>query len=94
VTEQPERHVATASKARRVDRIFIDWLRNTRGATSIANWSLRAHPGAPTAMPLRWEELAAIRAGSDDSVAAALRRAERLSVDPWAPFAKLHQPVP
>ena len=94
VTEQPESYVATASKAHRVDRIFIDWLRNTRGATSVANWSLRAHPGAPTAMPLRWEELAATSTGCDYSLIAALRRAERLAVDPWASFAKLHQVVP
>jgi len=60
-THEPERFVATMSKAKRRDRIFIDWLRNGRGATAIASWSLRARPGAPMAVPLEWEELARIR---------------------------------
>ncbi|MFD0738896.1 DNA ligase D [Lysobacter koreensis] len=58
---QPQRYVATMSKAKREGRIFIDWLRNGRGATAIASWSLRARPGAPVAMPLTWEELARVR---------------------------------
>ena len=49
------------SKAERKDRIFIDWLHNARGATSVCSWSLRARMGAPVAMPLRWEELGRIR---------------------------------
>ena len=57
----PERYVATMSKARRQGRIFIDWLRNGRGATAIASWSLRARAGAPAAVPLTWEELLRIR---------------------------------
>ncbi len=59
--EQPDRYVATASKAKRENRIFIDWLRNGRGATSVASWSLRARTGAPVAVPLTWEELARVR---------------------------------
>ncbi len=63
--EQPDLYVAAASEARRVNRIFIDWLRNARGATSIANWSLRAREGAPAAVPLRWDELEATTSGGD-----------------------------
>ena len=59
--EAPERYVATMSKAKRKGRIFIDWLRNGRGATSVASWSLRARPGAPAAVPLTWSELSRIR---------------------------------
>jgi len=58
---QPERYVATMSKAKRKGRIFIDWLRNGRGATSVGGWSLRARKGAPVAMPITWEELARTR---------------------------------
>lgn len=61
VQRKPDVYIATMSKAKREGRIFIDWLRNGRGATSIAAWSLRARPGAPAAMLLTWEELARIR---------------------------------
>jgi bifunctional non-homologous end joining protein LigD len=55
--ESPDRYVATASKAKREGRIFIDYLRNTRGATAVAPYSLRARPQPTLAMPIRWEEL-------------------------------------
>jgi bifunctional non-homologous end joining protein LigD len=56
-SEEPERFVATMSKAKRKGRIFIDWLRNERGATAIAPFSLRAREGAPVAVPVTWEDL-------------------------------------
>ncbi len=74
--EQPERYVATASKAKREGRIFIDWLRNGRGSTSVASWSLRARAGAPVAVPLTWEQLARIRTPGRYT----LRDASRLTV--------------
>ncbi|NDV00336.1 DNA ligase D [Pseudoroseicyclus tamaricis] len=58
----PDRYVATMSKAKRKGRIFIDWLRNERGSTAIAPYSLRARPGAPVAVPVSWEELARLDA--------------------------------
>ena len=54
----PQRFIITASKAKRSGRIYIDWLRNGRGATCIAPWGLRARPGAPVSMPVEWEDLA------------------------------------
>ena len=60
----PDRYVATMSKARRKGRIFIDWLRNDRGATAIAPYALRARPGAKVATPVTWEELAALEAAN------------------------------
>ncbi|TKA96316.1 DNA ligase D [Cereibacter changlensis] len=54
---EPERYVATMSKAERKGRIFIDWLRNERGATAVAPYSLRARPGAKVATPVSWDEL-------------------------------------
>ena len=57
---EPDRFTATMSKEKRKGRIFVDWLRNERGATAIAPYSLRAREGAPVAMPVSWDELASI----------------------------------
>ena len=54
-----DRFIATVSKAGRKGKIFIDYLRNTEGATAVAPYSVRARAGAPVAMPIAWEELAA-----------------------------------
>ena len=81
--EAPERYVATASKARRTGVIFVDWLRNARGSTSVASWSLRAREAAGVAVPLRWDELGRTRGGSDYDLRRALRRAGSLRSDPW-----------
>jgi len=93
-TQQPLLYLATASKAKRDGRIFIDWLRNARGATSVASWSLRARAGAPVAMPLRWEELGRSKSAADFDLAGALRRARSLRKDPWEGFAELQQTLP
>ncbi|MEC3947393.1 DNA ligase D [Sphingobium sp. HWE2-09] len=54
---EPDRFVATMSKAKRKDRIFIDWLRNQRGSTAVLPYSARARPDAPVAVPIDWDEL-------------------------------------
>ncbi|MFZ3582756.1 DNA ligase D [Loktanella sp. DJP18] len=71
---EPDRFTATMSKAKRKGRIFIDWLRNERGSTAIAPYSVRARPGGPVAVPVTWEELHDV-AGADafDIVAATAR---------------------
>lgn len=53
----PERYVATMSKAKRKGRIFIDWLRNQRGSTAVMPYSARARANAPVATPIDWGEL-------------------------------------
>jgi len=53
----PERFVAVMSKAKRKGRIFIDYLRNQRGATAIMPYAARARAGAPVAAPVSWTEL-------------------------------------
>ncbi|MFD1881166.1 non-homologous end-joining DNA ligase [Paracoccus pacificus] len=71
---QPARFVAEMSKAKRKGRIFIDWLRNERGATAIAPFSVRARPGAPVACPVGWDELPEITTAAAFSTVAALER--------------------
>lgn len=54
---EPDRFTATMSKAKRKGRIFIDWLRNQRGATAVMPYTVRARAGAPVAVPVSWAEL-------------------------------------
>jgi len=58
---EPDRFVATMSKAKRKDKIFIDWLRNQRGSTAVLPYSARARAGAPVATPIDWDELDGIK---------------------------------
>ncbi|TWI04539.1 ATP-dependent DNA ligase LigD phosphoesterase module/ATP-dependent DNA ligase LigD polymerase module [Luteimonas cucumeris] len=87
-TQAPQRYVATASKAKRKGVIFIDWLRNGRGATSVASWSLRARAGAPVAVPLRWDELGRTKSGADFDMKKALARSARLRKPVWEGWGK------
>jgi bifunctional non-homologous end joining protein LigD len=57
---EPERFTAALSKAKRKGRIFIDYLRNQRGATAVMPYVVRARPGASVAAPVTWSELAGI----------------------------------
>jgi len=87
----PLEFLATASKAQRHGRIYIDYLRNSRGATSVASYSLRARDGAPVAMPLRWNELGKLRSGHAFDLRSALQRLKRMRADPWAGIDELRQ---
>ncbi len=53
----PRRLTPISRKSVRTGKIYIDWMRNTRGATCIAPWALRARPGAPVSMPVNWSQL-------------------------------------
>jgi bifunctional non-homologous end joining protein LigD len=79
----PERYTSNVRKGRRTDKIFIDWIRNGRGATSVAPYSIRARKGARVSMPITWEELDTVAPDGVD-MPEALRRVG-LS-DPWKDF--------
>ncbi|MGI6084155.1 MAG: DNA ligase D [Acetivibrionales bacterium] len=79
----PERYTSNVRKTKRKDKIFIDWIRNARGATSIAPYSLRARKGAKVSMPILWEELDKI-APDAISIEEALSRIK--NNDPWEDF--------
>ncbi len=82
--EEPQRFTAEMSKAKRKGRIFIDWLRNERGATAIAPYSIRARDTAPVAMPVTWDELATLKSAQAFDLEAALDRRQSDFVSPKA----------
>lgn len=79
---EPERFVATMSRAKRVGRIFVDWLRNQAGATAVCPWSPRARLGASVAVPVAWDELDRLRGASAFGMAAARERAAHPAARP------------
>ena len=93
VAGSPERYVASATKSRRTNRIFIDWLRNARGATAVASYSTRARPHAPIAAPLAWDELPKLRSADAIRMRAVPRRIVERG-DPWRGFFALRQTLP
>ena len=63
--DSPKLYLAKMTKSLREGRIFIDYLRNSREATSVAPYSTRARPGAPVSAPVTWERLARTTGGND-----------------------------
>jgi bifunctional non-homologous end joining protein LigD len=90
--ESPDRYVANMSKAKRRGKIFVDYLRNTRGATAISPFSTRARPGAFVAMPVSWAQLVRMK----DAHPVRVGEAKRFlgGRDPWAGYFKLRQELP
>lgn len=80
---EPDRFLATATKSKRTKRIFVDYLRNGRGATAVASYSMRGRPGAPVAMPLAWSELAKLTKASSFTIKDVPARLRRRRKDPW-----------
>lgn len=74
---EPDRFVAVATKAKRKGRIFIDWLRNQRGATAILPYSARARTHAPVAAPVSWTELRNIHTAARWTIADAAELLDR-----------------
>ncbi|WNL44100.1 DNA ligase D [Dyella sp. BiH032] len=89
----PDEFIAVASKGRRGGLIFVDYLRNARGSTSIASYSLRARKGAPVAVPVRWEELGKLPGGAAFDIRTAVQRLRRQRKDPWEGFGEVEQSV-
>lgn len=79
----PGRYTSNVRKDRRKNKIFIDWIRNGRGATSISPYSIRARKGAKVSMPIAWEELETV-APDGVTMADALLRIK--GDDPWKDF--------
>ena len=91
---EPAHYTANMAKAQRKGRIYLDYLRNGRGATFIAPYSPRAREGAPVAVPITWDELAR---GIDPlafTIESVPRRLGELARDPWAGLLDANQRLP
>jgi bifunctional non-homologous end joining protein LigD len=89
--DSPQRYLAKMTKSLRERKIFIDYFRNSREATSVAVYSTRARAGAPISMPVAWETLARTKAGSQFTVPNAKKY---LQSNPWADIGKVRQKLP
>ncbi|MDC0722347.1 DNA ligase D [Nannocystis bainbridge] len=87
----PEHFVDVAAKLKRRGKIYIDYLRNDRKATSVAAYSPRARPGAPVSVPLRWSELAGLEAPQTYDLTSTVARLAKLRSDPWRELARVRQ---
>lgn len=93
---EPERFTATMSKAKRVGKIFIDWLRNQRGSTAVAPYSARSRSGAPVAAPITWDELDGMENAHPfaiDDAASLLKRAASPHLQGWGAAAQTLPPL-
>ncbi|WP_313213465.1 DNA ligase D [Stenotrophomonas acidaminiphila] len=88
---EPDRFLATATKSRRNRRIFVDYLRNGRGATAVASYSMRGRPEAPVAMPLAWGELGKLRKANAFTINDVPAKLKRRRKDPWEGIDMLKQ---
>ncbi|WP_426173807.1 DNA ligase D [Massilia sp. TWR1-2-2] len=83
----PDRFAFKSGPRNRVGKIFIDYLRNGRGATTAAAWSARVRPGLGISVPITWEELPSIKGGDHWNVQNAHTRLDKGN-EPWAAYAK------
>jgi bifunctional non-homologous end joining protein LigD len=92
-SEQPSLYTSSLAKNARRGRLFIDYLRNARGATAVAAYSTRARPGAPVSAPLSWEEVESGVRSDEFSVLTLPRRLASLRRDPWADLLTTKQTI-
>jgi bifunctional non-homologous end joining protein LigD len=88
---RPDEFLANMSKAKRQGKIFVDYLRNERGATAVAPYSARARIGAPVALPVSWKELTSLKAGNLFQVRNMAERLKSVRRDPWAEIGRVSQ---
>ena len=91
---EPQTFTANIRKVERKGRIFLDWLRNQRGATAVLPYSARGREGAPVAAPVAWEELDKYDGGHHFSIRDADKLLKRASSKALAGWGKAKQALP
>ncbi|RMO89120.1 ATP-dependent DNA ligase [Pseudomonas syringae pv. philadelphi] len=82
----PERFTATMGPKNRVGKIFIDYLRNSRGGSTVTAYSVRARPGLPVSVPIALDELAGLTSSAQWDITNLQQRLSTLKDDPWAGY--------
>ncbi|MDB5820894.1 MAG: ligase, partial [Rhizobacter sp.] len=79
----PDRFSDKMGAPNRIGKVFVDFMRNNRGASTVVAFSARARPGLGVSTPLRWDELESVSSGSQWHVGNLMERLEALDADPW-----------
>ncbi len=93
VSRNPAKYVANMAKKLRMEKIFVDYLRNGYGATAVVPYSLRARPLSAVALPIEWTELKRIKDPQQYTMDKALRKIKARKRDPWEEMLKLKQRI-
>ena len=93
VSRHPDLYVGNMSKKLRKGKIFLDYLRNGRGQTAVAPYSLRARPYSAVAMPLAWDELKKLKAANHFTLKKALAWLGDRKQDPWKDYFRVKQKI-
>jgi bifunctional non-homologous end joining protein LigD len=88
----PARFAEKSGPRNRVGKIFIDYLRNGFGATTVSAWSVRARPGLGVSVPLAWEELPSLKSSARWSASNIHERLDKGN-DPWADYEETNQSI-
>ncbi|OBR46945.1 hypothetical protein A6456_23325 [Paraburkholderia tropica] len=93
----PTQFTATMGPAHRKKKVYVDYLRNARGASTAVAWGVRARPGMGVSVPIGWDELTQTTGGAHWSLAdldaLRARMAQVRRADPWAAYAGVRQAV-
>ncbi|NML31325.1 DNA ligase D [Paraburkholderia antibiotica] len=92
-TTLPQYFSAKMGAQNRKKKIFIDYLRNNRGSSTVAAFSARARPGLGVSVPLGWDEVAETTRGDQWHIGNVHERLADLKSDPWAAYAKTRQRI-
>ena len=92
--DHPDKYIATLSKRARSGRIFIDYLRNGRGATAVAAYSTRGRPQASVSTPIEWDEISEGLKADHFTLGNLGHRLKFLKRDPWEGYFKIRQRLP